>query len=810
MKFKNLLLAATFVVATFTAFAQAPQRFNYQAVARNSGGNVLANQNVGIQITIHQTTPGGTTVYAETHATTTSNIGLMNLAIGGGTVTSGTFSSIDWSAGPYYIEIGMDATGGTTYTSMGTQQLLSVPYALYAGNSFSGDYNDLINAPTNVSAFTNDAGYITNPDDADADPNNENQTVTAGTGITVTQVGQNYQVTNAAPDQTVTLTQGGSTTITGTYPNFTISSTDNVNDADADPTNENQTVTAGTGVSVTQVGQDFQVTNTAPDQTVTLTQGGSTTITGTYPNFTISSTDNVNDADADPNNENQTVSAGTGISVVQVGQNYAVTNSAPDQTVTLTGGGFTSITGTYPNFTISSTGDADSNPTNENQTVSAGTGISVVQVGQNFAVTNSAPDQTVALTAGTGIGVSGTYPNFTVTNSAPDQTVALTAGTGIGVSGTYPNFTITNTSSGLTGSGTANFMTKFTGATSVGNSLMQDNGTNLSVNNTPNPLYTMYVYKQQLTATGDGQASIYGYRTRDSQNDGTGYSQIAVNSATTGYNFWGDVYTFGVSGFNYNDYNRCGGTLGADVSGVYWGSLGYRSSGSVNFGVYGSSGYASGAGYLPTTGMAGVGGGFFGDMVGSISKGKVVGQFNSGELFAAYNIGDVYTSGKNIEMVTSGDSKVPAYTVTSTEVTVYKKGKAQLTNGTAYIRFDANYSNLLGDAPVVTVTPMGACNGVYISSVDKTGFTIKEQNGGNSNVEISWIAVGDRIDATNMNEVPAVLKTNTFDNNIQNVLFDDSNKEGSGQGFWWDGTTIQFGKIPAELSPKPKTEGTQK
>jgi hypothetical protein len=362
---------------------------------------------------------------------------------------------------------------------------------------------------------------------------------------------------------------------------------------------------------------------------------------------------------------------------------------------------------------------------------------------------------------------------------------------------------------GVTGTGTTNYLPKFTAATVVGNSQIQDNGTATSINIAPSNQYRFYTYESQLTADGDGQATIFGYRTRDSQNDGTGYGQNASNNGIKGYNFWGDVYTFGVAGYSYNDYTRTGGVLGAEQGGNYWGSLGYRSSGMLDYGVYGSSGYASGAGYLPTTGMAGVGGGFFGDMVGSVSKGKVVGQFNQGELFAAYNMGDVYTSGRNIEMVSAGENKVPAYAVTSTEVTVYNKGKVQLNNGTAYIRFDANYSSLLGDAPVVTASPMGACNGVYISSVDRNGFTITEQNNGNSNVEISWIAVGDRIDAATMNEVPSVLKTNSFDINMNDALFDDGNKEGAGLGFWWDGTTIQFGKVPAELSPKSKKEGTQ-
>ena len=85
--------------------------------------------------------------------------------------------------------------------------------------------------------------------------------------------------------------------------------------------------------------------------------------------------------------------------------------------------------------------------------VNAGTGISVNQTTGAVTVTNSAPDQTVSLADGGNIGISGTYPSFTLTNSAPDQTVSLTGGTAITTSGTYPNFTITNSSPNATHTG---------------------------------------------------------------------------------------------------------------------------------------------------------------------------------------------------------------------------------------------------------------------------------------------------------------------------------------------------------------------
>ena len=77
----------------------------------------------------------------------------------------------------------------------------------------------------------------------------------------------------------------------------------------------------------------------------------------------------------------------------------------------------------------------------------AGTGISVSGATGAVTVTNTAPDQTVSLTGGTGISTSGTYPNFTITNTAPDQTVSLTGAGTTSISGTYPNFTITSNDS---------------------------------------------------------------------------------------------------------------------------------------------------------------------------------------------------------------------------------------------------------------------------------------------------------------------------------------------------------------------------
>ena len=233
-------------------------------------------------------------------------------------------------------------------------------------------------------------------------------------------------------------------------------------------------LTAGTGISLDVTTGDITVTNSEPDQTVTLTDGAGIAVTGTYPSFTIDcSITQYADTDA-----RLALSAGTSISYDNT--TGIITNSDPDQTVTLTDGTGITITGTYPSFTI----DCDITQytdTDARLAHSAGTGISYDNT--TGIITNDNPDQTVTLTDGAGITITGTYPSFTVdcditqyadadarlalsagtgisydnttgiiTNDNPDQTVTLTDGADITITGTYPSFTIAY--SGTPSSGT--------------------------------------------------------------------------------------------------------------------------------------------------------------------------------------------------------------------------------------------------------------------------------------------------------------------------------------------------------------------
>ena len=130
-KFYAILCIA---IASLTQLqAQAPQGFNYQATVRNSAGDLIVNTNVYFKFNVIQGSQTAVPIFTEIHYVPTDDLGQVNLVIGQGTANTGTFSELDWSLGSYYLGIELDTGNG--YVAMGTTQLLSVPYALYAENS---------------------------------------------------------------------------------------------------------------------------------------------------------------------------------------------------------------------------------------------------------------------------------------------------------------------------------------------------------------------------------------------------------------------------------------------------------------------------------------------------------------------------------------------------------------------------------------------------------------------------------------------------------------------------------------------------
>lgn len=207
---------------------------------------------------------------------------------------------------------------------------------------------------------------------------------------------------------------------------------------------------------------------------------------------------------------------------------------------------------------------------------------------------------------------------------------------------------------------------------------------------------------------------------------------------------------------------------------------------------------------MPTNNYAGIGGGFYGGVVGSTSHGRIIGQLNSGNLFATYNMGNTYTYGKNIELVgAENEAKTAVYAVSSLESKIYTNGSAQLVNGEVYIAFDDAYKALLGNTPTITVSTVGSWAPVYVAHADNNGFLIQVAAGYAGEANISWIAVGSRID-NRMDEATRIVSAPDFNRNIQQVLFDDGNKDGKAMGIWWDGEQLQFGELPAHLTAVEK------
>lgn len=269
------------IITTFTAifivacvFAQAPNKMSYQAVIRNSTNSLVTNQVVGTRISILQGNSNGTSVYVETQNPTANANGLVSIEIGGGTVTLGSFSSIDWSNGPYFIKTETDPAGGTNYNIIGTSQLLSVPYALFAANS-----GNSTPGPQGIQGLQGNPGSLgpqgpqgtqgpqgpQGPQGLQGDlgPQGPAGTFTAGVGISIS----GNTITNTSLSQIVTVNGTSGTNVTGSYPNFSVSSKRIV--AGTTSAGYAPTIINGSGFTVARVNTgNYSVTFSTPFTTV--------------------------------------------------------------------------------------------------------------------------------------------------------------------------------------------------------------------------------------------------------------------------------------------------------------------------------------------------------------------------------------------------------------------------------------------------------------------------------------------------------------------------------------------------------------
>lgn len=129
-KFKVLLIIS--LVAT-KLLSQSPPGIPYQAIARTTTGEPYANGALQARFSLHEQTATGTVSYAETHSLQTDAFGLFSTTFGAGTPITGTFAAINWGLTTKYLQVEINL--GNNWIDMGTQQLMSVPYAMYAGST---------------------------------------------------------------------------------------------------------------------------------------------------------------------------------------------------------------------------------------------------------------------------------------------------------------------------------------------------------------------------------------------------------------------------------------------------------------------------------------------------------------------------------------------------------------------------------------------------------------------------------------------------------------------------------------------------
>lgn len=178
---KKLFLFAFAAMFSAQIFAQAPESFNYQSVVRDGAGNLIVEQYVSFRFSIKEGAAAGPSAYVEKHVVKTNAYGMVNVYIGKGTVVSGSMAGINWANNKHYLKVELDPAGGTTYTNMGTTQMMSVPYALHAKTV-----------------------EIDNVEDADADSTNEIQTLSlSGTVLSISS-GNTVNLSSLLPPTTYT------------------------------------------------------------------------------------------------------------------------------------------------------------------------------------------------------------------------------------------------------------------------------------------------------------------------------------------------------------------------------------------------------------------------------------------------------------------------------------------------------------------------------------------------------------------------------------------------------------------------------
>jgi len=798
------ILTLSFVLFACSLFAQAPQGIKYQAVARDNSGSLYVNRQIAVRFTVVDSVAAGETLYVERQVLNTNDYGLFTASLGQGVVQQGVFATINWGINSKYLKVEFDPSGGTNYFDMGTTQLLSVPYALYSEKSgTAGNSTD-----SQTLSISGNTLSITNGNSVTI-PGGSGSSYTAGAAIDLT----GNVITNTAPDQTVAIIGTGQTVVSGTYPTFTVNSPaqnlslngnvlsiSNGNSVTL-PTTGGGSYSAGTGINITGT----TISNTAPDQTVTLTGAGITTIGGTYPNFMITSSEvpqvlslsgttlNLSNgggsvvlpigADNDPTNELQILSLNGNTLALSNGNSVILPSGGlpdadSDSTNELNTG--VSLNGTTLSVTdaggsktvdLSSLGnDADSSPTNEIQNLSSSVVGANVTVnisggtGTSFSVNDADSDtaneiqalslsgNTLSLSNGGGsvnlpAGSGGTLDQaYDFGGAGAGRTITADAGA-VEITTSSSNaaaFKVTHSNTGVAVQAlSTNAANSFSTIQAETNS---STGTVAAVIGSTTG--GAYAIAGQVQSSATAFSAVYGSNLRVSGGvgvEGTGFNGVAGDgNSTQGFGVFGEN-NLAASG------TRTGGTqLAAGV-----GSIGF-------VGVLGQTAINDGAGVLGTNLGATRNGTFDNPGVEGQGFTGVLGQTNTPNVgFGVLSGGDIGATGDIIAAgnVTAGGFKPfridypldPAnkflfhFAIESDEVLNLYRGTIPLdANGEAVIELPVYFESVNKNYSY-QLTPIGASTpGLFVKSeIQNQQFIIA---GGQPGQKISWQVTAERND----------------------------------------------------------------
>ncbi|MBK8195036.1 MAG: tail fiber domain-containing protein [Lewinellaceae bacterium] len=486
---KHFLSVLLFLTALSLSAQNAPQGFNYQSIVRDANGNALANQTVVLLFSIRSGAPNGPVAYSEKQVVSSNDFGLVNLVVGqGGTPLQGSFAAINWGGGAKYLTVALE-TSPNVFDELGSSQLMSVPYALYAQSAANagggGDNwgsqtvstapslggNGTAANPLTIAQQNAQTGQVLKWDGTKWTPQND-----GSNSGTVTEINTGAGLTGGPINSAGTISLSNTGVAPGIYgsateiPVVTVDAQGRVTDIFKTVVQPGTVgINGGTGIDVQQNGLNFVVTNTGDTNAgddVTNTSQADGDVSGTFSNLQIKA-----GVVGTPELANGAVTAAklddmnasNGQVLKWNGTTWAPQADAGITSVGLTAGAGISVTGSSPNFTVVNTGDT--NAADDLTTSSIANGdisgafanlqikpdvVGTLELASNAVETDNLVNKAVTGAKISDMGASNGQVlkwNGTVWEPQTDNTgaIMLNAGPGIDVTGNGVLFTIFNT-----------------------------------------------------------------------------------------------------------------------------------------------------------------------------------------------------------------------------------------------------------------------------------------------------------------------------------------------------------------------------